>query len=276
MQLNEFYNIAKTFAPKTLSDEYCAKFGAYDNSGILLRTGEEIKGALFSLDFSLAAIEKAIGVGANVIVTHHPAIYGGVSAIDVDAVSPLGKKLALCLKNGISVISMHLNLDGATGGIDECLANGICLCAARAAGQTTAKMVCVPTIRDVLQTGGYGRVYNVPFVSTKALAKEMEKEFSTKRIQIYENTDKPITRVASFCGGGADEAAIEFAIKNNAQAVVSSDFKHHVLTLAAEAGVSVIALTHYASENYGFKKYYEKIRQKAGVPCVYHTDENML
>ena len=276
MRLNEFYKIADALAPKTLSDTYCAQFDAYDNSGVLLRLGEEIQGVLFSLDFSFAAIEKAVAMGANLIVTHHPAIYGGISAIDVDAFSPLGKKIALCVKNGISVISMHLNLDSANGGTDESLARGIRLCAARAGGKKIDDNTFSPRIRDVVETGGYGRVYDVEETDLTALQTEMEKEFSTKRIQVYKNTNTPIMRVASFCGGGADESAIEFAVKNNAQAVVSSDFKHHVLTLAAETGVSVIALTHYASEEYGFKKYYEKIRQQINVPCVYHTDENML
>ena len=57
---------------------------------------------------------------------------------------------------------------------------------------------------------------------------------------------------------------------------MSSDFKHHILTLASETGLAVVQLTHYASENYGFEKYYRKIRGQAGVPCVFHTDEELL
>ena len=83
-------------------------------------------------------------------------------------------------------------------------------------------------------------------------------------------------RVASFCGGGADEEAVEFAVRNGAQAMISSDFKHHVLGLALEKGLAVIALTHYASENYGFEKYYEKLRRQVDIPCVYHTDQELL
>ena len=40
--------------------------------------------------------------------------------------------------------------------------------------------------------------------------------------------------------------------------------------------IAVIALTHYASEHYGFRNYYEKIRQRVSVPCLYHTDEELL
>jgi len=57
---------------------------------------------------------------------------------------------------------------------------------------------------------------------------------------------------------------------------VSSDFKHHILQLAVEKGLGVIVLTHYASETYGFEKYYQKIRSSISLPCVYHVDEIML
>ena len=69
MKLNEFYKTLDTIAPKSVSDEYCRLFGAYDNSGILLDLGKEVCGALFSLDLTLRAIEEAEKRGANVIVT---------------------------------------------------------------------------------------------------------------------------------------------------------------------------------------------------------------
>ena len=59
MKLSEIYKIADGIAPKRLSDEYCRLYGAYDNSGVLVDTGDEIKGILFALDLSNAAIAKA-------------------------------------------------------------------------------------------------------------------------------------------------------------------------------------------------------------------------
>jgi putative NIF3 family GTP cyclohydrolase 1 type 2 len=117
MKLIEIYEIAKKEAPKSLSDEYCEKYGAYDNSGIIVNTGEEIDKILFSLDMTNEAVEKAVKIGAKLIITHHPAIYGKISELSVD--DTLGEKLIKCIKNGISVISMHLNLDCAKDGIDE-------------------------------------------------------------------------------------------------------------------------------------------------------------
>ena len=66
--------VLESFSPVSVSDEYCARYGAYDNSGILVDSGDDATGVLFSLDFSSAAIAAAQKAGANVIVTHHPAI----------------------------------------------------------------------------------------------------------------------------------------------------------------------------------------------------------
>jgi dinuclear metal center YbgI/SA1388 family protein len=270
MKLCEIYKIADELAPKALSDEYCEKFGTYDNSGVLVDAGEEITGVLCSLDLSFAAIDAAIAKKANLIITHHPAIYGKIGAIQAGAFEPLGEKLVRALKNGISVISMHLNLDCAPSGIDECLAQGIC----RSAGVGTRSFENLAVMHPLSQ-GGYGRTYDVPATAVSTLAENMKKVFSTKRVESYEKKTT-IKRVASFCGAGADEAAVQFAAEQGADVIVSSDFKHHVITLALEKGLSVIALTHYASENYGFEQYYQKIRASVSLPCAYHTDGELL
>lgn len=269
MKLSEIYKILDELAPKALSDEYCAKYGAYDNSGVLVDVGAEIRGILFTLDLTNASIEKAKRIGANLIVTHHPVIYGKIGNIRIDDGGLLGGKLVQCIREGISVISMHLNLDGAQEGIDESLMNGL-----RAAAG--AKEKGDYTLLHPLSEGGYGRVYDLPAVSLGAFAENVKKEFSTDRVTVYGDTDRILTRAASFCGAGADDGSLSFAAREGADVVVSSDFKHHLLTFAAEKGMSVVVLTHYASENYGFQKYYQKICQRVDLPCEYHTDKYFL
>ncbi len=270
MKLSEIYQIADKLAPMRLSYEYCKNYDAYDNSGILVDTGDEIKGIVFSLDLSQAAIDKAIEKDCNLIITHHPAIYGKIG--NVCEGDPLGNKLVKCIQRGISVLSMHLNLDCAEGGIDESLACGIL----RSAGKMIGVCTSSHAIMHPLSDGGYGRVYEIDEVELGRLKENMEKEFSTERIVTYGEGNAKISRVASFCGAGGDEEAVLFAKQKGARLVVSSDFKHHVVALALESGLSVLSLTHYASENYGFKNYYEKIRRQVEIPCVFHTDENLL
>lgn len=268
MKLSEIYKVVESVAPKSLSDEYCKTYGAYDNSGLLVEAGEEITGVLFTLDLTNAAIDEAIEKGCNLIHTHHPVIYGKIDHICASDEGLLGGKLVRCLRHGISLLSTHLNLDVTKGGIDESLMEGIV--------KTTGAGVCSPTIMHPIGESGYGRVYDVSPCTLGALSAGMKKEFSTDRMTVYGDERKLVRRVASFCGAGGDEEGVAFAKRMGADVIVSADFKHHVITYAVEAGLSVIALTHYASENYGFEKYYEKIRRQIEVPCVFHTDKELL
>ncbi len=268
MKLSEVYEIANELAPKALSDEMCAKYGSYDNSGVLVDCDEEITGVLFSLDLTSAAIDEAIERGANLILTHHPAIYGKISRIDYHDVGLLGQKLIRCIKKGISVIAMHLNLDSAAGGIDESLMEGVLRSASQTEGAGTSSIV----LQMPLTGGGYGRAYDLKPITLASLATKMKEVFQTERIEVYGDTKKELTRAASFCGAGADEGSVAFAVAQKAGVMISSDFKHHVLSMALEAGLSVITLTHYASESYGYKKYYKKISQRVEIPCYYHED----
>ncbi len=261
MRIEEFYEWINGVAPKSISDEFCAKYGAYDNSGLLVNAGEEVERALFVLDLTEGAIKKAQAEGANVIVTHHPVIYGPIKSVD--------GKIAKCLRAGISVISMHLNLDGVQGGIDESLALALC----KACGMESAS---VQTILHPLTQGGYGRVYEVKPTKGKDLVFALKKELTTDKIWLFGDEERTILKVASFCGSGIDDGAIAFAKANGADMVVSADWKHHQLLGVLEEGMTAVQLTHYASEAYGFKKYYEKISQAAKIVCSYYEDEELL
>ncbi len=268
MKLSEIYKLADSIAPKVLSDEFCKNYGAYDNSGLLVEADEEIRGILFTLDLTMAAIDEAIEKDCNLIVTHHPVIYGKIDHICLSDEKLLGGKLVKCLRKGISVLSMHLNLDVVNGGIDESLMEGIC----KAAGAGMRS----PTIMEPVANGGYGRSYEVDALTLGELARNIGREFESDRVVVYGDLSRKLTRVASCCGAGGDENGVAFAKRTGADVIVSSDFKHHVVTMALEMGLAVIALTHYASENYGFEKYYEKIRRQVEVPCIFHVDRELL
>ena len=271
MTVQELYKKLDEVAPKRLSDEYCRTCGAYDNSGILVDCGGDVKGVVFTLDLTKGAIDKAKALGANVIVTHHPVIYGKIG--DVRLSTPLGGRLIACIQAGISIISMHLNLDCAVGGIDDCLADGIYRAAndLHGAGLPRNNLFRHHTLTD----GGYGSVYSVGEVLAEDLQKGLEKEFSSS-VRMVGDKNRAIRTVASFCGAGVDDASVAFAVACGADAIVSSDWKHHLILACYEAGVTVFELSHYASEEYGFIKYFEKMCKSIPVSCALHREEGLL
>lgn len=262
MKLQEVYERIDALYPKKLSDDYVARYGGRDNSGILVDPGKEIAGAVFSLDFSMDAVAFAKERGANLLVTHHPAIFFPVS--NLRAGDPLGARLLAAAKEEIGVISMHLNLDCAAGGIDESLA--------AAAGARGDIRICEP-----LENGaGYGRVYDVAEQPFGAFAERLKGELRTRRAFLYGDLGAPVRRAASFCGSGIDDNAVRHAREAGADVLISADIKHNFIGDAREAGLKVIQLTHYASENYGFKKIYRQLGEKLGIPCEYREDAFLL
>lgn len=262
MKIDKIMSVLENgIAPVKLSDDFCAKYKMYDNSGVIINCGGDINGAVFALDLTEKAVAEAKARGYNLIVTHHPAIYGGISRFDLTQ-NPQARALVECMKCGISVISMHLNSDAAPEGIDYYLMRGL--------GGTSAG------ISADIEGGGYGRVYGVSPQVLSVFAQNAAKEFITSRILVYGDKNKKISRAASFCGAGCDEHNIDFAVKNGADVFVSSDMKHHEILALTGMGVAVIIFTHYAAENYGFNKIYLKIKDGLGIPSAYYTDEELL
>ncbi len=253
MKLKQIYEAADKLAPFALSEEYVTRLGYHDNSGVILDCGDEIEGILFSLDLSRAAVEAAKRAHANCIFTHHPAIWNGVMKLEEGRGAD---GVVACVRERISVISAHLNLDAAPGGIDEWLMRGL------GGNKPIASW-------EQLTGGCYGRVYDTQRRTVGEFVAHIKKEFSTDRVIAYGSA--PVGRIASFCGGGFEERSLAFAVEQGADTLVSSDGKHHLLASALEQGLNVVLLTHYASENYGFLRFAEKMKETLGAKVSTET-----
>ena len=254
MKVSEINEILNKYAPLKLSNDYVKSFDAYDNSGILVDVGEEISGVLFSLDLTFSAIESAINKGCNLIVTHHPAIYKPISSINEN--SPV----LFAIKNKISVISYHLNLDVAKNGIDHCLASGL--------GGKNAKII------EVLGDGvGYGRAFilNKTF---KEVVETYKKEFSSNRIITYGDLNEKVEIACSFCGSGLSNELIN--LNENADLFISSDVPHHVILEALSKGKKLMIITHYSSEFYGFDKFYQQVKSEFDIKTTLFRQDEYL
>ncbi len=260
MKSVELLHLLECVGPLSVSEDFCKKCHAYDNSGILVDSGEEINGILFSLDLSQNSLNRAKELGFNAIVTHHPAIFGPLSSVSVCDYK--SKLIAECIRSGITVISMHLNFDAAPEGIDYYMMRGL----GGSAGKTSVK----------LEGGAYGRVYDVEPDKLCNYVEYIKANFNSKRVIYYGDADKKVARAASFCGAGCDDSAIDFADGENADVFISSDLKHHQISALLARGIAVVIVTHYAAENYGFNKIYNKLIEELNVPAAFYCDESML
>jgi len=91
---------------------------SWDNIGLLVGDeSREITKVQISLDATEEAIDHAIEVGANLIITHHPIIFSGIK--NITSKNIMGRKLLKLIENKIAVYSMHTNLDSAKGGLNQ-------------------------------------------------------------------------------------------------------------------------------------------------------------
>ncbi len=255
MKINDFLKLLENYAPLQYSKIFCEKYGAYDNSGIIVDTKADITGVVFTLDLTKKAVDLAIEKGANLIVTHHPAIYKPISEI-----SDFSNALLYATSNKIAIISMHLNLDSAEEGIDYYFAKNI----------GAKDFDIIYAILD----GGYGRTFTLKNITLYEIAENIKNNFKTQRVLVYGKNLKKDYKVASFCGAGLSQDELKKI--SGVDLVISADIKHDVLVACDNLGISVITLTHYASEFYGFTQFYNQIKKQTKMQVYLNNDEHLL
>ena len=92
----------------------------WDNVGLIIGDSKaEVSGVAFCLDVTHDVLDETAESGCNVLVTHHPVIFRSIKRLN--AAELQGGLVAKAFKLGISVISLHTNLDSAIGGLNDTL-----------------------------------------------------------------------------------------------------------------------------------------------------------
>jgi dinuclear metal center YbgI/SA1388 family protein len=110
MKLSEIIGLFEAFAPFSLQE-------SYDNSGLQTGSPEmEITGALICLDVTEKVVDEAIEKSANLIISHHPVIFGGIKRLTGN--SFVERVLISAVKNDIAILSVHTNADSVKNGVN--------------------------------------------------------------------------------------------------------------------------------------------------------------
>lgn len=74
----------------------------------------------FALDCTQAVAQRAVDIGADMLVVHHPLLLRGVSSVAAD--TPKGKVIHTLLSGGVALFAAHTNADSARPGVNDKLA----------------------------------------------------------------------------------------------------------------------------------------------------------
>lgn len=110
MKIAEIISFLETEAPPSLQEQY-------DNAGLI--TGDaswECTGIICSLDAIEDVVQEAISKKCNLIIAHHPIIFGGLKKIN--GKNYVEKTVIKAIKSDIAIYAIHTNLDNIIGGVN--------------------------------------------------------------------------------------------------------------------------------------------------------------
>jgi dinuclear metal center YbgI/SA1388 family protein len=220
--------IAKLAPPETAADG--------DNTGLLIgRKDAAVSRVLCALDVTDAVIDEAVSLGAQMIVSHHPLIYGAISKINDG--SRLGRAVLQLIENKIAVYAAHTELDMAAGGTNDCLAERLGLCNVK------------PLVLEDGSKPVVGRCGELAVSTALAeFAAFTAERIGIKLIRYTGSAESRISRVAVCTGSGNSVGYFKKAAEDGCDCFVSGDLTYHKAQAAAEMGLCLIDATHFATE----------------------------
>ncbi len=107
----------ETLAPPALQE-------GYDNCGLLTGQPDWIcTGILTTLDVTEAVVEEAIRKKCNLIVAHHPIIFGGLKKLT--GKNYVERTVISAIKQDIAIYAIHTNLDNVLHGVNAKIADAL-------------------------------------------------------------------------------------------------------------------------------------------------------
>ena len=220
--VNEIRNRCLVWAPQEWKEEW-------DNVGLLCgRSDTEVTRVLVALDVTRAVAKEAVAFGAELIVSHHPLLF---SVSNLSDETPEGALLLYLVQHGISVISLHTNLDSAPGGVNDVLARQL-------------DLENVHTFDG--SEYGIGRVGDVAEQTLVHFVQFVKDRLSAPGIR-YADGGKQVRRVA--VGGGSCMDYLPQALAAGCDTFVTGDVKYHQFQKAAALGVNLIDAGHFPTED---------------------------
>lgn len=141
---------------------------SYDNVGLLIGSRNDlIEKALLCLEITEDVLMEAREKKCNLIISHHPLIFGGIKKITREHYQ--GRIISDCLRYGINVYAAHTNLDNVKQGVSNIMATRLglknCQVLQPKEGYLNILVTYVPAehlskLQDALFNAGAGKIGN--------------------------------------------------------------------------------------------------------------------
>ncbi len=159
IRLNEITRTLERIAPLSLQEPY-------DNSGLQVGDPEmEVTGILVTLDVTGQVILEAERLGFNLVISHHPVIFGGLQSLTGRNMTE--RVVELAVRKEMAIYSGHTNFDAVWGGVSSAMASRLGLVNQRILDPVSGKLrklvTFVPTehlnrVRHAIFEAGAGHI----------------------------------------------------------------------------------------------------------------------
>jgi dinuclear metal center YbgI/SA1388 family protein len=220
-------------------------------NGVQLENRGEIVKVAAAVDFSSRVVEQTIAVGANLLVVHHGMFWGGLRPIT----GHLYDRIAPLLRHDVAVYASHLPLDAHAE-----LGNNVLL--ARELGlKPTAGFARYQAI-DV----GVQGVAKVPTHALVEQARAIARRHNGDVIATPLPDSRMTARWGVCTGAGADANTIREALDAGIDTLIVGEGPHYTAVEAADVGLAIIYVGHYATETFGVRALAEYLGSRFSLP----------
>lgn len=223
---------------------------SWDNSG--LQVGNKampVSDVLLCIDVTEAVVDEAIGLGCQLIVSHHPLLFKGLKTLQGTTYTE--RCLLKAVKHDIAIYSAHTNMDNWQSGVSAAMGAKLGL---------QGMEVLAPQHRTDGMTVGSGIVGRLPQPEELSVFLHRVKEvFGVACVRYSDPQGKPIEMIA-LCGG-AGSFLVPDAIERGADLFLTADMKYHDFFLA-DNRIVIADIGHYESEQFAKELFFELISKK--------------
>ncbi len=222
MTVKELYERLSLNFPASLSCEW-------DNDGLMVCPDPDrtVKRVLVTLDVTDTAVDAAVSLGVDVILSHHPLLFHPLKTLSTE--EPVSVKALACATAGISVMCFHTRADAAHGGVSDTLASLLNLSNTEVIGE-----------EQILRAGNLLTTMSAP-----ELAAQVKRALGAPAV-LVSDSGRPI-RWLAVCGGEGKDM-VPLALASGCDALLAGRIGYHAMSDGREAGITLLEAGHFYTE----------------------------
>ncbi len=229
VELNRIAEIIETAAPLETQE-------SWDNSGWQIcldkNSKSDVDKILVTLELNEDVVAEAIDSEVQLIVCHHPLIFGGIKSVNDKNVT--GNMIVKLIQNGISVYATHTPFDKCSGGNNDFLAELLELTGIQPIPGDETGICRMGELKESMAPSELAERYAVCTGQ------------DSRNYRLAGDLNHSVKRIGLCTGAGSEFFGLAAAA--GCDLFVTGDVKYHEAQHARELGIMLLDLGHFGSE----------------------------